>query len=92
MSTIKFCFSISRGSLTYETNYCAGLRILDISNIDSGGPSRVKEVGYFDTAPDCDAPGFHGAWSSYVYFNSDTIIVSSMERGLFILKYTGKTQ
>ena len=51
--------------------------------------ANVVEVGYFDVDPNCDSPGFHGAWSSYPYFESGTIIVNSIERGLFVLKYTG---
>ena len=48
---------------------------------------KITEIGYFDTDPNCNEPGFHGAWSSYPYFESETIIVSSIERGLFVLKY-----
>lgn len=49
----------------------------------------IKEVGYFDVAPYCDSPGFQGSWSSYPYFDSGTVVVQSIERGLFVLKYTG---
>ena len=75
-----------RDNLAYEANYCAGLRILDVSNIKN---TDVKEVGYFDVDPTCSSPGFSGSWSSYPYFESKTIIVSSIERGLFVLRYTG---
>jgi choice-of-anchor B domain-containing protein len=75
-----------RGNLAYQSNYCAGLRILDVTNIKSG---ELEEVGYFDVAPYCDSPGFQGTWSNYPYFASGNIIVSSIERGLFVLKYTG---
>ena len=77
-----------RGNLAYEANYCAGLRILDLTNIKDEDPQLV-EVGFFDVAPDCDSPGFHGSWSNYPYFESGTIIVQSIERGLFVVKYTG---
>ena len=80
-------FYTFRDNLAYEANYCAGLRILDVSNIQD--PDSVKEVGYFDVAPYCSSPGFQGSWSNYPYFKSGTIIVSSIERGLFVLKYTG---
>ena len=72
--------------MAYQSNYCAGLRILDVSNIEG---ADLNEVGYFDVAPDCSAPGFSGTWSNYPYFKSGNIIVSSIERGLFVLKYTG---
>ena len=48
---------------------------------------KIEELGYFDVAPDCNEPGFRGSWSSYPYFESETIIVSSIERGLFVLKF-----
>lgn len=79
-------YFLSRGNLAYETNYCAGLRVLNIDGIKEG---QLEEVGYFDVDPDCDSPGFRGSWSNYPYFESGTIVVSSIERGLFVLKYTG---
>ena len=71
--------------MAYETNYCAGLRILDVTKMNEGA---LKEVAYFDVAPDCNSPGFKGSWSNYPYFKSGTIVVSSIERGLFVLEYT----
>lgn len=82
--------TVARGNLAYQANYCAGLRILDVSEI-AKEPPVLREVGYFDVAPDCDAAGFKGSWSNYPYFESGIIIVSSIERGLFVLKYTGET-
>ena len=73
-----------RGDIAYENNYCAGLWVLDVKDMKEG---KITEIGYFDTDPNCNEPGFHGAWSSYPYFESETIIVSSIERGLFVLKY-----
>jgi choice-of-anchor B domain-containing protein len=70
-----------KGDLAYLSNYCAGLRVLDVSDINN-----VEEVAYFDVDPECDDTVFSGAWSSYVYFESGTIVVSSIERGLFVLK------
>ncbi len=70
-----------RGDLVYETNYTAGLRILDISN-----PEIPVQVGFFDTYPASDAATFNGTWSNYPYFASGNVIVSSIEDGLFIVK------
>ena len=71
-----------RGDLMYQANYVSGLRILDISD-----PTEPVEVGYFDTVPaGDDVPGFAGAWSTYPYFQSGVIIVTSMREGLFVLK------
>ncbi len=65
----------------YQANYRYGLHILDISD-----PENPREVGSFDTSPYQDGPGFSGAWSNYPFFDSGTIIVTSLQEGLFILK------
>ena len=70
-----------RDDLMYQANYLYGLHILDVSD-----PENPREVGYFDTAPYKEGPGFGGAWSNYPYFPSGTVIVTSMQEGLFILK------
>lgn len=85
LDPIAVSVSTFRDNLAYESNYCAGLRILDVTDMKTGD---LKEVAYLDVDPDCDSPGFHGAWSSYPFFASETIVVSSIERGLFVLKYT----
>ena len=71
-----------QGDLMYQSNYLSGLRIFDISD-------RINpvEVGFFDTVPyGDDEPGFAGAWSNYPYFPSGTILISSMNEGLFIVR------
>ena len=70
-----------KGDLAYQANYRYGLHILDISD-----PENPREVGMFDTSPYHDGPGFGGAWSNYPYFPSGTVIVTSMQEGLFVLK------
>ena len=70
-----------KGDLMYQANYLYGLHVLDISD-----PENPREVGYFDTAPYSEGPGFGGAWSNYPYFPSGTVIVTSMQEGLFVLK------
>jgi choice-of-anchor B domain-containing protein len=71
-----------KGTLMYQSNYRAGLRIIDISD-----PLKPVEVGYFDTAPYlADAPGFSGTWSNYPYFKSGAIAVTSVHEGLFLVK------
>lgn len=78
--------------LSYQSNYNSGLRIVDVSSVgnDPTGQGFV-EVGYFDVAPEDDGLDileFGGAWSVYPYFKSGTIILNSIERGLFALEYT----
>ncbi|MFW6089697.1 MAG: choice-of-anchor B family protein, partial [Gemmatimonadota bacterium] len=71
-----------KGDRMYQANYQAGLRVVDISE-----PTEPVEVGYFDTTPYGDnPPGFNGAWTAYPYFDSGTVIVSSMNEGLFVLR------
>ena len=72
-----------KGNRAYQANYTAGLRILDISGIESG---NLSEVAWFDTFPFDDELKFDGAWSTYPYFESGIIVVSDMTNGLFILK------
>ncbi len=69
-----------RDGFIYESNYRTGLRIFD-ANTD---PLNPVEVGFFDTFPNGDGPDFNGAWSNYPYFASGTVIVSDIERGLFV--------
>ena len=71
------------GELTYQSNYKSGLRILNTSQWSSG---ILTEVAYFDVYPEDDASGFSGSWSNYPYFNSGYIAVSSIDRGLFVVK------
>ena len=71
-----------RGNLMYQSNYVSGLRILDVSD-----PANPREVAFFDTVPFGEnVPGFAGSWSNYPYFESGTIVVSSMREGVFFLK------
>lgn len=71
-----------RDNFLYQSNYQAGLRILDITD-----PTNPVEVGHFDTTPDAgDEAGFGGSWSNYPYFKSGVIAVSSRGEGLFLVK------
>jgi choice-of-anchor B domain-containing protein len=71
-----------KGDLMYQANYRSGLRILSIRD-----PLNPKEVAYFDTAPfHPNGRGFNGAWNVYPFFKNGTIIVSSIEQGLFVVK------
>ncbi|KAH6615962.1 hypothetical protein B0J18DRAFT_293411 [Chaetomium sp. MPI-SDFR-AT-0129] len=81
--------------LTYQANYGSGLRVVDISGVHedpTGG--NFEETGFFDCHPeDDDVNGevkFLGTWSVYPYFKSGYILLNSIERGIFSLKYTGR--
>ncbi len=77
------------GDLMYQSNYASGLRVLDISDRES--PEEVGFFGtvpFFDTAaPEHESVAFYGSWSNYPFFESGTIVVSSMLEGIFFLKY-----
>ena len=68
-------------SVAYQANYRSGLRVFDALD-----PANPVEIAYFDTFPGSDSASFNGAWSSYPFFPSGTIVVSDIERGLFVLR------
>jgi choice-of-anchor B domain-containing protein len=72
-----------KGDYAFQSNYRAGLRVLDISNISS---ASLTEVAYFDIYPANNNPNFNGTWSNYPYFDSGNVIVSGIEQGLFVLR------
>lgn len=72
-----------KGNLFYQANYTAGVRIIDITNIEN---KDIKEVGFFDTHPQNNNTSFNGAWNVYPYFPSGNIIVSDINRGLFVIR------
>ncbi len=76
-----------KDNLMYQSNYTSGLRILDVSD-----PENPVEVGHFDTSPwDEDEATFNGSWSNYPFFESGTIVVTSIGEGLFFLKKSTRT-
>ncbi len=72
-----------RDGHVFESNYTAGLRILDASAVAAG---TLTEVGYFDTHPADDATAFAGTWSNYAFFESGVVAVNNIEDGFFVLQ------
>ncbi len=71
-----------KGNFIYESNYNAGLRILDITD-----PANPVEAGHFDTAPNApNTYGFAGSWGNYPFFESGIIAISSKAEGLFLVR------
>lgn len=62
--------------------YTFGVTIYDVSD-----PHNMVEVGHYDTTP-LAGDGFNGAWGVYPYFPSGNLIISDMQRGLFVLAPT----
>ncbi|EAW13493.1 uncharacterized protein ACLA_055410 [Aspergillus clavatus NRRL 1] len=80
--------------LSYQSNYGSGLRIVDVSSVAQDPTGKeFKQVGFFDCHPEDDAQGgevkFFGSWSVYPYFKSGSILLNSIERGVYSLKYNG---
>jgi choice-of-anchor B domain-containing protein len=71
------------GNDYFLANYRAGIRVLDLSQI---GSNTLTEIGFFDTYPEDDNAAFNGVWNVYPFFTSGNIVISDIERGLFIIK------
>ena len=68
-----------KGNLMYQSNYGAGLRILDITNRTS-----PVEIASFSISPS------GSSWSNYPYFESGVVVVTSMSDGIFIVRNKGR--
>jgi len=73
------------GKYTFQANYRSGLRILELDDIANG---NLVEIAYFDTYPGSNSNAFSGAWSNYPYFQSGVVIISDINRGLFVVRPT----
>ncbi len=69
------------GDYSYQANYTSGLRILDAS-----APETPEEAAYFDTYSEGNPASFDGAWSTYPFFESNTVLISSIGEGLFVVQ------
>lgn len=71
------------GDSYYLASYRAGIREINISNIEN---QTIAEIGYFDTYPENDNAAFDGVWNVYPFFSSGHIIISDIQKGLFVVK------
>ena len=72
--------SIVRGNWLYQATYESGLRVYNIKR-----PKRPRQKAFFDTFPDDDHVGFNGAWGIFAGFPSGVVLISDIQRGLFVL-------
>jgi len=72
-----------KDNLFYQASYTAGLRVINLTGIAN---KNLVEVGFFDTFPTNNATSFDGAWNVYPYFESEVIVISDIQRGLFLVK------
>ncbi|MCA9729182.1 MAG: choice-of-anchor B family protein [Candidatus Eisenbacteria bacterium] len=68
-----------RWGYLFQANYTSGLQIWDIRD-----PADPREAGSYDTFPENDSRGFHGAWGVYPDLPSGIVLVSDIESGLFV--------
>ncbi|MEX0317747.1 MAG: choice-of-anchor B family protein [Ruegeria sp.] len=76
------------GNEYYISNYRRGLTVLDISDPQNIEALNPEEAALFDTYIEdpVDDAVFNGAWGTYPYLPSGTILVSDIEGGLFLLR------
>lgn len=78
----------TKGDRAFLSNYTSGLRIYDTSQVAEG---KLTEIAYFDLYPENNNATFEGGtWSNYPYYEKNMVAVSSMDRGLFVLRPRGK--
>lgn len=71
------------GTYAYEANYTSGLRILDLKAVTQG---QLTEAAFFDTYPENDNAVSAGAWTAYPFYKSGVVAISTLDRGLFLVK------
>lgn len=71
-----------KGDTFYLANYSAGMRAIDISDIENG---NMTEIGYFDVYPSNNNSGYNGLWNVYPYFESGNIVLTTLFSGGFFL-------
>lgn len=76
-----------RDGFLFQANYRSGLRVIDTND----HPINLVQKGFFDTYPTNDDKQYSGAWNVYPYFPSNTVIVSDINRGLFVLNVQAAT-
>lgn len=74
-----------KGRYVFQSNYRAGVRILDIGDIANG---NLSEIAFFDVYPADDNLSFSGTWSNYPYFRSGNVIATNRTEGFAVFKPT----
>lgn len=73
-----------RGDYSLISYYHDGLQVYDVSN-----PLDVKNVAWYDTEPNNTTyDNYDGLWGVYPFFESDKLVLSDLNNGLFITKLT----
>lgn len=70
-----------KGDYVYVAYYNEGVQVWDVSD-----PLNAVLEGYYDTVPSTTAGNFDGVWGVFPYFDSETVIASDTETGLYVLR------
>lgn len=71
------------GDRLLVSHYTEGVYLLSIRD-----PEHPQVLGSYDTLETL-ATGFQGAWGAYIFPGTNTIVVSDINGGLFVVTYTG---
>lgn len=71
----------TRGNRYYISNYTRGLVVLDITD-----PTNPVEAGFFDTYPLSNNASFNGAWGTYPFLPSGSVLLNDINSGLYVLR------
>lgn len=71
-----------KGDYAHIAHYGGGYRVVDIAD-----PRNPSEVAYFNNKTGSPT-GFVGVWEVYPFFASGKVVMSSMEDGLFVTRFT----
>jgi choice-of-anchor B domain-containing protein len=74
------------GNKYYMSHYTRGMVVLNIAN-----PNAPTEASFFDTYPTDNGNTFTSAWGVYPYLPSGNVIISDIQRGLFVVREQGLT-
>lgn len=75
------------GDYLHISYYYDGYRVYDIGT----DPLEPELVGYYQTSLVPNSFGFSGAWGVYPFLPSGNILVSDIERGLFVIEGPSET-
>jgi choice-of-anchor B domain-containing protein len=72
------------GNFAYQSNYRAGLRILETKDI-TNTPATLTEVGFFDVYPPENITDYGGTWANYPFFHSGNVAISTIGPGFGVM-------
>lgn len=71
------------GNLAFQSNYTAGLQILDITTISD---TLLKQVATFDPYFANNATSYDGQWMNYPFFESGIVPCTDIGNGMFLVQ------